>query len=54
MLILLPILLIILTIFVIDSLYFEDTKPKEIQQNQVIKKDANVSSQKYLDKYLKK
>jgi uncharacterized membrane protein len=54
MLILIPILLIILTLYIIDVVYFEDVKPKNLEENKVITKDANMSTQKYLDKYLKK
>lgn len=54
MLILVPIILIVIALYVIDALYFEDMKPKSTQNQNVISKESNVSSQKYLDKYLKK
>lgn len=54
MLILIPLLLIILVLYVIDAVYFEDVKPKKMKEPQSISKENNASTQKYLDKYLRK
>jgi len=52
MLILVPIALIILIIFVVDALYFDDVKPKDEPNKKVIEKIDNRKN--YVNKYLEK
>jgi len=52
MIILVPILLIILIIFTIDMLYFDDVKPINEPEKKSIEKTDNRKN--YIDKYLKK
>lgn len=51
MLILVPFILIILLIFVVDALYFDDVKPKDTANDKVIEKTDNRKN--YVNKYLK-
>lgn len=46
-----PFLLIVLLIFVVDSLYFDDVKPKDKVNDKVIEKTDNRKN--YVNKYLK-
>jgi len=50
-LILVPFLIIILIIFVVDSLYYDDVKPKDEPHKKVIEKPDNRKN--YFNKYLK-
>jgi len=50
-LILLPVVIIILIIFTIDSLYFDDVKPTLQPEKKIIEKKDNRKS--YINKYLK-
>jgi len=52
MLILLPIVLIILTVFVIDALYYDDVKPKDEPNKKIIEKKDNRKN--YINKYIEK
>ncbi len=52
MLILVPFVVIVLIIFVVDALYFDDVKPKDEAQQKVIEKTDNRKN--YVNKYLKK
>jgi len=51
-LILLPFVLIVVIIFAIDFIYFDEVKPKEEPAKQSIKKTDNRKN--YIDKYMKK
>ncbi len=51
MLILVPIILIIFVIFVVDSVYYDDVKPKDTFEKKVIEKKDNRKN--YINKYLK-
>jgi len=51
MLILLPFVVIILIIFAIDTLYFDDVKPKDKPIEKTIEKTDNRKN--YINKYLK-
>ena len=55
MLLLLPFLIIILMIVAINSIYYSDTKPKEIREPTHIEKSVNTSIKinHYINKYLK-
>jgi len=52
LLILVPFALIILVIFIVDALYFDDVKPKDEPNNKVIEKTDNRKN--YINQYLKK
>jgi len=51
LLILVPFIVIILIIFAVDSLYFDDVKPKEKVNEKKIEKSDNRKN--YINKYLK-
>jgi len=51
MLILLPFVVIILIVFAIDTIYFDDVKPKDDVNQKVIEKKDNRKD--YVNKYLK-
>ncbi|WP_331773936.1 hypothetical protein [Sulfurospirillum sp. 1612] len=55
MLLLLPFLIIILTIVAINSIYYSDTKPKDLRAPKQIEKSVNTSikTNHYIDKYIK-
>jgi len=52
LLILVPFILIVLVIFVVDALYFDDIKPKDEPNQKVIEKKDNRKD--YINKYLEK
>jgi len=51
MLILVPFILIIFVIYAVDSLYFDDVKPKNEPEQKVIEKKDNRKN--YVNRYLK-
>jgi len=51
-LILIPFIVIILIIFAVDSIYFDDVKPKNSENQQKIEKSDNRKD--YINRYLKK
>jgi hypothetical protein len=52
LLILIPFIVIILIIFAVDSIYFDDVKPKNNVNEKEIEKSDNRKN--YVNKYLKK
>ncbi|MBE0492218.1 MAG: hypothetical protein IBX44_08185 [Sulfurospirillum sp.] len=54
MLLLVPILIIVLSLYLVDFFYFADTTPKKTKESSQKSRDANQSSQNYLDRYIKK
>ncbi len=51
MFILVPFVIIILIVFAIDTIYFDDVKPKDEVNQKVIEKQDNRKN--YINKYLK-